>query len=94
MLAPAAIVPVESPLRLNPAPLTDALAMVNDELPVFFSWIDCVFDVPTGTFPKLAPVGVIVKVPEAAAGRTANAHVIANRTVVANTADRTWMTRG
>jgi hypothetical protein len=37
IIAPAAIVPVDNPLMLNPAPLIVALEIVRELVPVFFS---------------------------------------------------------
>lgn len=58
-LAPAAIVvAVESPVTLNPEPVTVTCEKVSVVLPVFFRVIGCELLFPTETLPKLALVGL------------------------------------
>jgi hypothetical protein len=58
---------VESPLILNPAPLTLTLDTVTLDEPVFSSCTVCEFVVPSGTLPKLTLYGVFANGPRCSA---------------------------
>jgi hypothetical protein len=51
----------ESPLMLNPAPLTVAWLIVRPPVPVLFSDTGCVLLLPTSTFPKAMLEGLTVR---------------------------------